>query len=596
MAKSGKKIFFISLIYFLVIAGLIAATIVLYVDFQESNPFSIPYGEMVAFAPLIVAVLIALQYFSFVKKCVKERSMGKTKTGWSLKTGIFAIIFIFAWAPFVLPLFDDGLTTKHHSIYNPDWNGCSTFKQTIETEGYTVRSIQSSLSTISRLSEEQGNKLVLCIMGPNRFYNPVSELPFLIDFFANGGSVLICHDHGSTQWLLIEMALASFGATPFAFFSKGVLRDNASFYKRPDFPVITRFSYHATTNGISRVVLSRGGAILGGEFLDFFGMNALGTTSDRYSWVDKNDDQIFTSAADSFSIPSIFTDFLEQTAEAKMEEYGLEGADWEAPDSFPMGGYAQTVFTYSQSGNNRAFLSCDASMFNNELMSSTGYDNAQFARNIINWLANPSASEQKSDYWIVFDEAHIRPEGGFREISSSAFFGLIIGYVNWLSTNVMFAWIYPFLAIYTLRKWLPKSERKLKKLKEKEEKSRAQERMEQEIEFRTRSFFARKIDWYKEGRKYNEALTLLFRRVQRQINSQLEGREFNVDNVLQLVEKKIKPDITRSDLNRLKKFLTRMKQVRKSRIAHKIKDEDEFRDLFYTMIWASEIFEPRERG
>lgn len=590
MAKKGKIVAGF-ILYPLFIVGFLVLAIGLYRGFSQSNPFpGIPYAEMLAFLPIIPAVILSFRFFSFVKNIFKERNLGKPKSGWSIKTGIFFIIFLFSWAPIVLPVFDHGLNSNHHSVYNTGWNGASKFKGYIEDEGYEVRAAQASLSAIARLN---ASKVVLVIMGSNRFYNPVAEIPFLVEFFRNGGSVFICHDHGSTQWLLIEMVLASGGATPFAFFTKGVLRDNESYYKDSDFPVIENFASHPTTSGVSRVVLSRASAILGGDFLSLFGFSALGTTSSSYSWVDVNDDGMFDRDDDQFKFPSVITDYLESTVESRMEDLGFVNPQWNAPSGIPLGGYAQTVFTYREAGNTRSFLSCDASLFNNELIDLEGYDNRQFGINIINWLTGGDR-----EYIIVFDEAHIMPELGtvrLRGTNSAAMFGLIVGYVNWLSTNLMFLWIYPFIAIYTLRKYLPKSEKQLRKEREKLEKSRAEEKEEMELEFRTKSFFAQKIIWYRENKKYSEALTLLYRRVQRMINAHLSqaGKGFEVRTVLNLVEKKLRPDISRRDYNRLRAFLNRMEKIRKKRFAEQIKDEEEFRDLFYEMIWASEFFETR---
>ena len=110
-------------------------------------------------------------------------------------------------------------------------------------------------------------------------------------------------------------------------------------------------------------------------------------------------------------------------------------------------------------GNARIFVSADASLFNNELLNEDGYDNQQFAINIINWLTREDEDDDKDDWMIVFDEAHIRPERS-RDVSSAGIFGFIIQYIVQLSTNPLTAWIYPLLAVYTLRRYLPKKDEK----------------------------------------------------------------------------------------------------------------------------------------
>ncbi|MHA1731060.1 MAG: hypothetical protein ACTSU5_03915 [Promethearchaeota archaeon] len=664
---SGKKTAVKVVVLSIITAALLGTSMWMYVEFQVNCPFpGIPYANMLAFVPLVFAVVFVFKIFGVIRSYVKERNLGRPKKGWTVNTGIFAVIFIFAWAPFVLPAFDHGKNTKHFSVYNDTWSGCSKFKQYLITDGGfdedNVRAVQASLSSLTRLN---GSHNVLLVMGPNKFYNPLSEIPFFWQFFRDNGSILICHDHGSTQYLLLESALVSGGATPFALFANGVLMDNESYYKQNDFPVITTLDpSHPITKGLSQIVLSRAGGIVDPSFMNVkfritgegfdaidvdpndqslndgveddlmrnssyfaaLGFTTLGQSSYSYSWIDVDGDGEYDPDKDVYKIPSQLVDIINQkmteavNAAAEkaiedilnentppgeervtLEDYNLTMDDFdidfqfEMRDNISLGGYPQVVFaakdTAAGTGRNgtRTVFCTDASLFNNELIDM--YDNKEFAIRTVQWLARGDPSAR-----IVFDELHLDPEvaGGYRMrgFTSVEFFGMIIGYVNWLSTNPFLSWIYPFLAIYSLRKWLPKSKRQLKKEKAKLEKSRAKEREEQELEFRTKSFFARKITWYRENKKYREALTLLYRRVQRQINAHLQDRDFTVQNVVKLVRNRLRPDIPAKDLSRLKTFLNRMEKVRKRR-GERITDDEEFKDLFYEMIWASEFFEKR---
>ncbi|GAH19760.1 unnamed protein product, partial [marine sediment metagenome] len=296
----------------------------------------------------------------------------------------------------------------------------SDFKKTIEQEGYNVMNIQSSLSATERLDKS----ICLILLGPNTFYNPIFEIPYFLDFFSKESmnSILICHDHGSTSMLLWELFLASMldtdiqGQIPVIIFpeDKGILRDNASYDTAPDFPIIKDFdSSHDTTDDINQVILSEATAAVGGEFIEFFGWDLIGQTTD-YGYVDINGDHMFSYEEDSFDFSSIA---------------GILGF---TNTNITFGTMAQPVFLAKETGSGRVFVSADASLFNNELINHPSYDNRQFGINIINWLTYGGVN--KDEWVIAFDELHIRPELS-RDLTSAGIFGFIMQYVIHLSTN-----------------------------------------------------------------------------------------------------------------------------------------------------------------
>ncbi|MFX0074766.1 MAG: hypothetical protein ACFE96_04955 [Candidatus Hermodarchaeota archaeon] len=497
-----------------------------------------------------------------VQKSREVQSRKKTKSGSFYKEALFIVIFVLCFVPLFGPLFDQGVNDQNMSIYNDDWNGASDFKQTIENDGYQVMSIQSSLSATDRLDKS----LLLILLGPNQFYNPIFEIPYFIDFFRydnvtnTKNSLLICHDHGSTSTLLWEIYIASLldpylrGTIPVTLFANGILRDNASFDTQPDFPVIRSFSPHPTTNGINQVILSEASSVVGGPFISYFGWDLVGSSTD-YGYVDKNGDHMYSFDHDYVDL-SLVT-----------------GALPGFPTKWPLGGYSQGVFMAKDAGTSRVFVSADASLFNNELISHPTYDNRQFGLNIIHWL---TYGEPKQDWIVIFDEAHIRPEYS-RDMSSAGIFGYITQYIIHLSTNPITAWIYPLLAIYSLKKYLPKKD-------EKEEKKKAQEqdRKEERERFRTSSFFAEKIEWYREKSRYGKALTLLYRRLERKLNALLRGRKITTQNVLDLVIAK-EPHITKLKIKRISKFMDTILAIKEGK--SKVKSEQEFENLYFEMEW-----------
>ena len=163
-------------------------------------------------------------------------------------------------------------------------------------------------------------------------------------------------------------------------------------------------------------------------------------------------------------------------------------------------------------------------------------------------------------------------------------FGFFQGYVNWLSINPFLSWIYPLWAIRTLSGWLPKKDDKKKKKKKEEEITKKEL---EELKFRTSSFFAKKINWYRMNKKYNQALILLYRRIERKINKMMGEITPTVDNILAKLEQERGKYISKENYERIKNFLTNFKDVKEKNL--EIVDEEEFNEIFFEMSWFADI-------
>jgi hypothetical protein len=557
----SKGIIFAFFTIYLIIFGIVISLFIS--SFQESNP-----GELrsfISYIPLLCylgAGFTGISTIIFIRntrlqKSREIQSRKKIKAGSIYKQALFILIFFFAFMPLLAPIADQGKNDHNFSVYNEDWQGGSDFKKLLEDEGYDCYNIQSSLSATKRLDR----KICLILLGTNDFYNPFNEIPYFMDFFEDGNSLLICHDYGSTSSLLWEIYLANLvnkdikEKIPITLFPNGILRDNESFQTNPEFPVIETFTNHPINDGIDKVILSRSTAALGGPFIEFSGWDVIGYSS-IYSYVDMNDDEKYVYDDDnvdiSFVADSIGEDFPDELLK------------------FPLGGYPQTPFMAKDTETARIFVSADASLFNNELINEDGYDNQQFALNIIEWL-----TYGEDDWMILFDEAHIRPEKT-RDISSAGIFGFIIQYIVQLSTNPITAWFYPLLAIYTLKKYLPKKDEK-----ETKKKAEQQEKKDEMVKLRTSSFFSQKIEWYREKNRYHKALNLLYRRLERKFNTLLKGKPITTKNIIEMVKAK-EPAVTRHKIRRISRFMDTILWIKTGK---KVKDEKEFENLFYEMEW-----------
>jgi hypothetical protein len=561
----SKGIILTFLTIYLIIFGVIISNFI--VKFQLEQPGDLPLIiTYVPFLCYISALFLGIYFFIFLRNTTSERqrqtqSRKKIKSGSLYSQALFLIIFIFAFIPLLSPVIDQGVNDQNFSIYNSSWNGASKFKNALENDGYEIMTVQSSLSATERLDKS----LLLILLGPNQFYDPIFEIPYFINFFNSSNSLLVCHDHGSTSTLLWEILIASLFdpdiMIPLTIFPNGILRDNASYDTTPEFPIIKNFGTHPTTTGINEVILSVSSCAVGGPFIDAFGWTSVGYTTE-YGFIDKDNNKYYNSPEDDLNL-----NFL-----------SIIDLGFPFPETFPLGGYSQHVFLANDMGEQRLFVSADASLFNNELIDDPLYDNMQFGINIIEWLTFIDEGRNKDEWIIVFDEAHIRPEYS-RDLTSAGIFGLIMQYIVHLSTNPITAWIYPLLAFYSLRKYLPKKDRE----KEEQKLAAEEEKKEEIARFRTSSFFAKKIEEYKDKMKYGDALKLLYRRLERKLNNQLEGTKITTENVIEMVLAK-DPSTTKLKSRRLAKFMDKILAIKEGK--YKVKTEQDFEEIFFEMGWA----------
>jgi len=599
------------------------------------------FGIALIFLPKVYLVSSYIAYFGFIFigiaiynavttmirtfKDLAKSKVGKGETvhtGFSLSGAIFIALLFLAWSPIFLPIVDQGMNNKNNSIYNEEWNGWSEFALALMDEDYDVMSIQSSISTIDQLDPTK--QIILVIGGPNVFYNPTSEVPYFLTAFRKNFSMFVAEDHGTAETLLFETFVASMvtSPTPLTLFAKGVLNDNASYWKDPTFPVIKNFpDAGILTNNVEEVCLSSSGGFLGGTLFGQLGWDFLGGTSAKYSWLDTDDDGMYDPDIDTFRIlPSMASVLKEQESMVSVLgdilEMGLQ-----------LGGYSQTVFGYkelalnepiiinneSTTHSNRMFVSADASWLDNELTTAGsriitvdgvqqtigGFDNLQLGLNVIEYLA---CGREAEDCIVVFDEAHIRPELGYTEISSAASFGATQGYVNWLSTNPILGLVYPLFALQTLRKWLPKEgDKKKVQLRDLEE----EERRQSMLQFRSSSFFAQKINWYRQHNKFRQALIQLYRRLERKVNRLLgDAPDRSVNAIMNAIERERGRYISKDNYKRIQSFFEKMDSLKKNKSDIKneqefeedslkknksdIKNEQEFEELFMEMSWVSD--------
>ncbi|MHA1238900.1 MAG: DUF4350 domain-containing protein [Candidatus Odinarchaeia archaeon] len=318
----------------------------------------------------------------------------------------------------------------------------------------------------------------------------------LTDFLNKGGKVLIADDFGEANTLLL------FAGLGFQFSGKLML-DAGSYDKNVCLPIIQSFESHPITTGVSSLMLNYPTAISGVSFTPL----AYSTTS---SWLDANNNYQYDSG--------------------------------EIVGRFPIAGYANV-------GNGTIVAVSDPSMFNNDMIQRA--DNLRFALNIINWLSGGD-----TNFEVIFDEGHL----GWFWGSPVFVFGEILKNINWISSHWLIAPIYPLVAVYLVRAWLPKYEVSKEEV--------------EELEIPISTFYSTKMRVYKRVGTYNKAVSLLYRKLKRNLTLRLNLRSFDLDLVKERIL--LNPNVEKEEID---KIFTTLEEINKGKKI--VLTEEEFLKIFF---------------
>lgn len=428
-----------------------------------------------------------------------------------IKTAVYIVIFVIVWFPLLLPLLPSSTAMNipfliDFSIYNPAFNGCQQFRLEMNSKGYEVKPLLSSLSVLSRYPNS-----TCLIIGPSiPFFNPV-EVSELAKFVREGGGLLIADDFGTGQTLLIQLfPMLGIPTTPA--FTKHILYEpvDANLTSWTRAPVITNFmGGYNFTQGVSQVLLN-----FACTLINVPPGNVVATSS-LSSWLDMNDNLVIDVPPDVIGPQTVIAAY-------DLEQMGL--------------GYGRIV------------LVSDPSIFSDDMINRA--DNRIIAGNIIDWLAQGRAG---TDYPVIVDEAHL----SLPATSYARIFGYMMGYINWASSNWLLAPIYPVLLAFTIWRWLPRQ-------KKPEPLSPTEVFMR-----RGKTFFSEKMVWYTQYQLYGNAVKLLYRRLKRELVRQLGLKEgFSVDAAVGAAIAK-NPSIKEKELRRLFELCEEITVERKAMFMNK---------------------------
>jgi hypothetical protein len=263
------------------------------------------------------------------------------------------------------------------SAYSEDWDGVSNFRQELENNSYSIRTIISSPELL-RNSEERGlepDKTLYVAIGVERLYLD-SEADAIRSFVDKGGRILIADDFGYANTLAPEFKVS---------YLKGQLYDEA-FEKNPKF-VIRPVNFNEDAIRFSGTVMFNepSGLKVGGSATVI-------AESSAHSWLDANFNQQRDLTFDAQGRPK----------------------DIEAYSSYPM-------VALWQGDLGKAIFVSDSSVFINDMIGR--HDNREFALSLVEYLL-PSGGT------VIFDESRHNDQNPATNMEQESFHLIVVGTTN----------------------------------------------------------------------------------------------------------------------------------------------------------------------
>ncbi len=431
---------------------------------------------------------------------------------------VFCFVFAIAWLPIFLSVSGvGGLDILPFSIYNSHpipGDGCSELALELENNGYDVNPLISSLSVVNSIPKN----CVLCIIGPTHYFSLI-ETSALLDFFINGGSMLLVDDFGSANTILDGLAMLIVD-WPRIRFTQGLLLDAtnndngipllASIESFNDGGRIFSSGHHVVMNYATSIDAPAGSAL---------------AASSTNSWIVAGD----------------VVSHIENGGDPNYIAYNATRGD--QPGPLPL-------MVELQIENGTLMLLNDPSIFINNMIDRG--TNRLFANELFTYLANQANADT-----IIIDHNHL----GWSPNSPVLYVGLMLGQITYVSTNWLLAPLAPLLAIWMVRRYLPF------------ERPEKQKPMEM-YRLRGQTMFTKTLYEYINTHQYNEALEIIYGQLKRDLRRRHGLRVFDVPRLLVTVSRTRQPgDIAQitDDFEVLEKAVRESKQIKR----------EEFLDLFF---------------
>ncbi|MFX0206845.1 MAG: DUF4350 domain-containing protein [Candidatus Hodarchaeota archaeon] len=191
---------------------------------------------------------------------------------------IYGLALAFIVSALTVPILT---TSTDFSIYNTDWNGCSslterTYKTWELLPSISIKNTESDILVVHNSFinyDLESSSSSILIIGPSLTFSD-EEANYIQDFLLNGGKMLLADDFGTGNDLLKKINATSR-------FSTSLLIDLA-YEKKPQYGVVFDFQEHPITANVSRIMLNYATTLNVGR-----NATVLANSSDG-SWLDSN--------------------------------------------------------------------------------------------------------------------------------------------------------------------------------------------------------------------------------------------------------------------------------------------------------------------
>lgn len=397
------------------------------------------------------------------------------------------ILFIIIVVPILLGLVGlAGYGTKF-SIYNEGWDGLTSLRSNLESEGYNITNGMSSLAVLNRLSDPG----IVAIIGPAANYGTIDTIS-LVTFLARGGSLVIADDYGTGAQIFEpffsllnswdDVADLSNGTIPslldlFGFggenqtggpetlifsmlgmlrgfaFNGSVLMDAETYTTNPAQPILRNMeTSNPLTEGISKGLQMEFGTVLSLAIRH----NDTITGEEKTDWMPL---QAISLELFGFEIEDMFLPFLPfyTSRSAWMESDFQSAKDGEAfPDADEWGNVMFAPIMTLPIGLGKIVMIGDPDIFINKWIDKTEEnDNLIFSRNLFNYLASDMNVTVGSAIPIIFDEGHAHQ----KFYSPSVYSMAIMKFITEMSMFPLYSPFVPVLLAVIAYPLIPKKTR-----------------------------------------------------------------------------------------------------------------------------------------
>jgi len=485
----------------------VVGTIVAYIFSQE-------IGAMMIVVTIVILILYLMSEF--------VRNFSKYSIA-------MFILFMIIVVPILLGIVGiAGYGTKF-SIYNEGWDGLSSLRANLESDGYNITNGMSSLAVLNRYPDPG----IVAVIGPAANYDTIDTLS-LLTFLVKGGSLVIADDYGTGAQIFDplfallntwdEIAALSDGAIPslldlFGFggenqtagpetllfsmlgmlkgfaFNGSILMDAESYTTNPAQPLLKNMeTSNPLTDGISKGLQMEFGTVLSlairhNETID-------GEEVFRTDWMPL---QAISLEIFGVEIEDMFLPFLPfYTSRSAWIESDFQSAkDGEAfPDEDEWGNVMFAPIMTLPIGLGKIVMIGDPDIFINKWIDTPeDNDNLIFSRNLFSYLASDMNVTAGSAVPIIFDEGHAHQ----KFYSPSVYSMAIMKFITEMSMFPLYSPFIPIMMAVIAYPLIPKKTRLSPVLWTKVRGEEGKSRFEREIR--------RIVD----SGAYSEAVGLLYR-------------------------------------------------------------------------------------